>query len=58
MLSLKKKPTIKDYMQQAFIYVTLSKWQNYKDGEQISACQELGTSIMSRWMILKQHGES
>lgn len=46
MLGFLKKPTIKDYSQQAFFYVALLKWENYRDGEQISACQELG--IMDR----------
>lgn len=37
-----KKPVSKGYMLCGSIYMKFSKRQNYRDGEQISGCQDLG----------------
>ena len=40
-----EKPIPKDYLLCDSIYITLLKWQNYTDEEQISGCQGLGMRV-------------
>jgi hypothetical protein len=37
-----EKANLKDDTLQGFIHITLLKWQNYRHGEQLVACQKQG----------------
>lgn len=37
-----QKPVSKRYILYGYIYTMFLKWKNYRDGERITGCQELG----------------
>ena len=41
----KTKPITEGYIQYDSIYITALKGQNYRNGEQSSSCQRLGTEV-------------
>lgn len=42
---LRKKSTFKCFVLHDSIYIIFSKWQNFRNEEQISECQELETGV-------------
>lgn len=46
----RKEPVSKDYTLYDSIYITVLKWQNYGQGEQISTCQ---VSMRENFVLMK-----